>query len=86
MAEIDILDRAGVPAHRFIWVHAHNERDASFHVRAAKTGTWVEFDGISDDSVVRHVDLVREMKAQGLLERGSCHTTPGVLRRRAGRR
>ncbi len=69
IAEIDILDRAGVPADRFIWVHAHNEHDASFHVRAAKAGAWVEFDGISDDSVVRHVDLVREMKAQGLLGR-----------------
>ena len=69
MAEIDILDRAGVPANRFIWVHAHNEKDASFHIRAAKAGAWVEFDGISDDSVGRHVDLVREMKAQGLLGR-----------------
>jgi len=69
MAEIEILDRAGVPAHRFIWVHAHNEKDASFHVRAAKAGAWVEFDGIADDSVSRHVDLVRAMKAEGLLGR-----------------
>ena len=69
MAEIDLLDRAGVPAAAFIWVHAHNERDASFHMRAAKAGAWVEFDGMADDSVGRHVELVREMKAQGLLGR-----------------
>ena len=69
MAEIEILDRAGVPAHRFIWVHAHNEKDGTFHVRAAKAGAWVEFDGIADDSVTRHVDLVRTMKADGLLGR-----------------
>jgi len=69
MAEIEILDHAGVPAHRFIWVHAHNEKDSAFHVRAAKAGAWVEFDGIADDSVTRHVDLVRGMKAEGLLGR-----------------
>ena len=69
MAELDLLDRAGVPASAFIWVHAHNERDTGFHVRAAKAGAWVEFDGISDTSVGRHVELVRQMKAEGLLGR-----------------
>jgi phosphotriesterase-related protein len=68
IAEIEILDRAKVPASSFIWVHAHNERDSSFHVRAAKAGAWVEFDGVSETSVGRHVELVVTMKAQGLLE------------------
>jgi phosphotriesterase-related protein len=69
IAELDLLDRAGVPARSFIWVHAHNERDGSFHTRVAKAGAWVEFDGISEASVDRHVDLVTQMKTQGLLER-----------------
>jgi phosphotriesterase-related protein len=69
MAEIELLDHAGVPAAAFIWVHAHNERDTSFHTRAAKAGAWVEFDGVADDSVSRHVDLVRRMKDEGLLGR-----------------
>ena len=69
MAELELLDRAGVPANAFIWVHAHNERDTSFHTRAAKAGAWVEFDGLSDASVERHVELVRRMKAEGLLRR-----------------
>jgi phosphotriesterase-related protein len=69
LAELDVLDRAGVPANAFIWVHAHNERDTSFHTRAAKAGAWVEFDGLSDTSVERHVVLVRHMKAEGLLGR-----------------
>jgi hypothetical protein len=39
MAEIEPLDRAGVSAGAvFIWVHAHNEREASFQTRAAKAG------------------------------------------------
>jgi phosphotriesterase-related protein len=69
MAELEVLDRLGVPASVFIWVHAHNERDTAFHTRVAKAGAWVEFDGISESSVERHVELVRHMKAQGLLER-----------------
>ena len=69
LAEVEILERANVPAASFIWVHAHNERDSSFHIRAAKAGAWVEFDGVSDASVGRHVELVSTMKAQGLLDR-----------------
>ncbi len=69
VAELEILDRLGVPAAAFIWVHAHNERDATFHTRVAKAGAWVEFDGISESSVERHVELVSQMKAQGLLGR-----------------
>ena len=69
LAELELLDRLGVPASAFIWVHAHNERDATFHHRAAKAGAWVEFDGISDGGVARHVELVRDMKAHGLLGR-----------------
>jgi phosphotriesterase-related protein len=69
MAQIELLDRLGVGASTFIWVHAHNERDATFHSRAAKAGAWVEFDGISETSVDRHVDLVRRMKTLGLLGR-----------------
>jgi predicted metal-dependent phosphotriesterase family hydrolase len=69
MAELDVLDRLGVPASAFIWVHAHNERDPAFHRRAAKAGAWVEFDGISENSVGRHVELVRQMKQYGLFER-----------------
>ena len=69
MAEIEVLDGAGIPASRFIWVHAQSERDAAFHSRAAKAGAWVEFDGISDSSIARHVELVVQMKTQGLLGR-----------------
>ena len=69
LAEIEILDRANVPSSSFIWVHAHNERDSSIHVRAAKAGAWVEFDGVSEASVARHVELIVMMKAQGLIDR-----------------
>lgn len=67
--QLDRLEAAGVPLQAFIWVHAHNERDTTFHTQAAQRGAWVEFDGISPASVTRHVALVQQMKAQRLLER-----------------
>ena len=69
MAELDLLEAAGVPPSAFIWVHAQSERDETFHVRAARRGAWVEFDGISPPSLGRHLDLVQRMKTEGLLER-----------------
>jgi phosphotriesterase-related protein len=69
MAELELLDRADLPGAAFIWVHAHEERDATYHTRAARAGVWVEFDGVSEASVERHVELVRDMKAQCLLGR-----------------
>lgn len=66
--QLDILQQAGVPGSAFIWVHAHAERDGAFHVRAAQRGAWVEFDGLSDATLARHVELVNVMKEEGLLE------------------
>jgi len=65
--ELDLLEAAAVPLSAFIWVHAHAERDETFHARAARRDAWVEFDGISPASVARHVALVGRMKAEGLL-------------------
>ena len=69
MEQLDRLQEAGVPASAFVWVHAQSEKDVAFHVRTARRGAWVEFDGISDTSVDRHVALVVSMKAEGLLGR-----------------
>jgi phosphotriesterase-related protein len=67
LEELDILERERVSPGAFIWVHAQSERDETFHTRVATRGAWVEFDGISETSVDRHVALVRAMQAQGLL-------------------
>jgi phosphotriesterase-related protein len=65
--ELDLIDKAGVPPSAFIWVHAQAEKDEARHVKAAARGAWVEFDGISEKSVDRHVALVMGMKAAGHL-------------------
>ena len=67
LAQLDLLEAAGVPASAFIWVHAQSERDDTFHARAARRGAWVEFDGLSDAGLARHLDLVRRLKDDGLL-------------------
>jgi phosphotriesterase-related protein len=68
MEQLDLLERVGVPLSSFIWVHAHNERDTNFFVQAATRGAWVEFDGVSEASVDRHVELVRHLRDRGLLD------------------
>jgi phosphotriesterase-related protein len=69
MEELDLLEAAGVAPASFIWVHAQSERDGAFHVRAAKRGAWVEFDGINPSSVDDHVTLVRQMRKADLVDR-----------------
>ena len=39
------------------------------HQRAAKMGAWVEFDGISEQTLELHVELVMRMKRLRLLNR-----------------
>lgn len=68
MAELDLIEATDLNPAAFIWVHAQSEKDTSFHVRAARRGAWVEFDGVSPSSVDRHVSLVAAMKDNGLLD------------------
>jgi phosphotriesterase-related protein len=69
LEQLDILQAAGVPAHAFIWVHAQAEKDGAFHVQVARRGAWLEFDGVSDTSLARHVERVGTMKHEGWLDR-----------------
>jgi phosphotriesterase-related protein len=67
--ELATLREEGAGASALIWVHAQNEPDTEKHVRAAELGAWVEFDHVSPKTVDRHVDLVKIMKARGVLHR-----------------
>ena len=65
LEELEILKLEGVHPGAFIWVHAQIEGDGQFHLKAAQQGAWVEFDGISETSAEKHLQLVK-----GLIERG----------------
>ncbi|MEW5976748.1 MAG: phosphotriesterase [Acidobacteriota bacterium] len=69
MAQLKLLQEMGVGPSAFIWVHAQTESDSEFHYRAAKAGAWVEFDGVHNDSLDRHLALVQSMIQKGYLRR-----------------
>ena len=67
--ELAVLEGLGVAGEAFIWVHAQSERESALHARAAERGAWVEFDGISAESIDRNVTWVTAMRDRGFLHR-----------------
>ncbi len=69
MMELEILREEGVHPGAWIWVHAQNVQDVSALSEAAEMGAWIEFDGLSADSLDRHLELVQSMRDKGYLNR-----------------
>lgn len=69
MAQLDLLKSHGVPPAAFIWVHTQDEKDRSFHRKAAEAGAWIEFDGIASDTVDQNIALILEARRAGYLPR-----------------
>jgi phosphotriesterase-related protein len=67
--QLSALRDAGVHPSAWIWIHAQNEKDPSFHLRAARLGAWVSFDDVGRDTVAAHVMMVTRMRDEGLLDR-----------------
>ncbi|HTU68238.1 MAG TPA: hypothetical protein VMF52_19995 [Steroidobacteraceae bacterium] len=67
--ELAELERAGVHPSAWIWIHAQNEDDPSRYVDAAKRGAWISLDGVSPDSIEKHVERVIGLRDAGLLGR-----------------
>lgn len=79
--QLDLLEAAGVAPSAWIWVHAQNEVLADHHVRAARRGAWVSFDGFRPGEVNRYLELLGRMREEGLLaacwfRRTQAGTTP----------
>jgi len=69
LEELELLKQEGVHPGAFIWVHAQTEDDRQLHLKAARQGAWVEFDGISEASAEKHLQLVKAMVDQGFSDR-----------------
>jgi phosphotriesterase-related protein len=67
--QLDLLAKEGVAPDAFVWAHAQGETDRAVHRELATRGAWIEFDGISDQELDLHVDLVLDMRKHGLLGR-----------------
>ncbi len=64
LEQLEILAAERLNLAKSVWVHAHNEKGASFHGRVARAGAWVEFDGLGEKTLERHLDCVRSMAAR----------------------
>jgi len=69
MEQLAVLAEEGVDPSAWIWVHAQVEDDSTFHVRAARSGAWISFDGLAPENARRYVERVAFMRAEGLLDR-----------------
>jgi phosphotriesterase-related protein len=47
--QLDIVERAGYTAERFIWIHTQAEPDFTLHLEIARRGAWIEYDGIGGE-------------------------------------
>ena len=65
--QLDILKALGVSPAARIWVHAQNEPNKEMHVKAARLHSWISFDGVNPDTLGVNLDLLKNMKENGLL-------------------
>jgi phosphotriesterase-related protein len=68
-ATMEILAARKVPLHKYVWVHAQNEKSNQYFESAARAGAWVSFDGLSEKSDGRHWQAYFWMLNAGLLQR-----------------
>ena len=68
MAQLSLLKKHAVPPSAFIWAHAQDEKNIGLHRGVAEEGAWIEFDGISEESLSQNVASVVEMKQVGHLD------------------
>jgi phosphotriesterase-related protein len=69
LAQLDLLEKRGVPLSAFVWVHAQNVEDLAVLVGAAARGAWIELDGVGPETVTRHAELVIGLAKAGHLGR-----------------
>lgn len=62
--QLDIVERAGYTASRFISIHTQAEPDVAMHLAVARRGAWIEYDWIgvhgSDEEYIANIHRVLE--------------------------
>ncbi len=70
LEELSILASVGLPADRFIWIHAHVEEDFQTNLAAARQGAWIEYDAIGNpDTDGGFIDRIHRMLDAGFEDR-----------------
>jgi phosphotriesterase-related protein len=68
MEELQIIKSKGVRPDAWIWIHAQNESDRTIHIRAAKAGGWISYDGVNPGAISQCINFLKVMKEQHLLQ------------------
>jgi len=66
---LEIVCQEGVAPSALIIVHADGIPDQRIHYQLAEAGTWVEYDGVNDNSIEKHVRLITEMLKRGCADK-----------------
>ncbi len=69
LEQYEIIRQLHVSPEAWIWVHAQSEKDTRIHLRLAKAGTWISFDGLNKDNTKEYLQLLRVMKREHCLHR-----------------
>lgn len=61
--QLNIIEKAGYTADRFIWIHTQAEPDFALHLAMARRGAWLEYDAIgnpdfSDEFFIERIQRV----------------------------
>ena len=64
-----LLQHEGVSAEAFIWAHAQVESNPENHIKAAREGAWISFDGIDENNIRDYIKLIKSMKENNLLNK-----------------
>jgi len=67
--QLNLLEKEGVSAEAFIWVHAQGEKSLQRHVDAAQAGAWVSLDGLSDSNQDEYLKMLKNLKNNGFLNK-----------------
>lgn len=69
--QLDIIEKCGYRAERFIWIHTQAETDFRLHLEMLQRGAWIEYDWIGGDqfSDDHYIDLILRVIDQGFSHR-----------------
>lgn len=71
MDQLDIVEKAGYSADRFISIHTQAEEDVAMHLAVARRGAWIEYDWIgghgADETYIENIHRVLDAGLGGQL-------------------
>ncbi|MBL8130378.1 MAG: esterase [Anaerolineae bacterium] len=68
--QLDLIERVGAAADRFIWIHTQMENDFDLHLEVARRGAWIEYDAIDETRADdEYITWIRRLIDAGLHDR-----------------